>query len=63
MVLCLLSVVAKHKKSPGLNLTRNAAAVVLGDEVAVVVRADGVVVRQLDHLLESVINKDEADES
>lgn len=46
-----------------LNLTRNAAAVVLGGEVAVVVCVDGVVVRQLDHLLESVINKDEADES
>lgn len=42
--------------------TRLAAAAVLSDHVRIVLRVDGVVVGQLDHLFESVVDKDEADE-
>lgn len=42
--------------------TGDAAAVVLGDQIGVVVGVYGVVVAQLDHLLESVVDEDEADE-
>lgn len=42
--------------------TRHAAAVVLSDEVRIVVGVDRVVVSQLDHLFESVVDEDEADE-
>lgn len=41
--------------------TRYAAAVVLSDEVVIKLRVDGVVVGQLYHLLECVIDEDEAD--
>lgn len=37
-------------------------AVVLGDQIGVVVGVYGVVFAQLDHLLESVVDEDEADE-
>lgn len=53
----------KKVKVSHLRRTRDAAAVVLGDEIAVEICVDRVVVRQFDHLLESVINKDKADES
>lgn len=43
--------------------TRHATAVVLSDEVGVVVGVYGVVVAQLYHLFESVVDEDKADES
>lgn len=42
--------------------TWRAAAVVLSDQLGVVVGVYGVVVAQLDHLLESVVDEDEADQ-
>lgn len=42
--------------------TRHAAAVVLSDEVRIVIGVDRVVVPQLYHLFESVVDEDEADE-
>lgn len=43
--------------------TRHAAAVVLSDQVGIVLGVYGVVVTQLYHLLERVVDEDEADES
>lgn len=50
----------KRRKNPR---TRRAAAVVLSDEVGIILGVDEVVVAQLYHLFESVVDEDEADES
>lgn len=47
---------------PNQQHTWHAAAVVLSDQIGVVVGVYGVVVAQLDHLLKSVVNEDEADQ-
>lgn len=43
--------------------TRHAAAVVLSDQVGIVLGVYGVVVTQLYHLFESVVDEDKADKS
>ena len=46
-----------------VNSRGHAEAVVLGDQLLLEVGVDGVVVRELDHLLEGVVDEDEADEA
>lgn len=50
------------KALPSQQHTWRAAAVVLSDQLGVVEGVYGVVVAQLDHLLESVVDEDEADQ-
>lgn len=47
---------------PSYQHTWRASAVVMSDQVGVVVGVYGIVVAQLDHLLKSVVNEDEADQ-
>lgn len=47
---------------PSYQHTWRASAVVLSDQLGVVVGVYGIVVAQVDHLLESVVNEDEADQ-
>ena len=55
------------QKQMDKNLTQDrrshAEAVILGDVVDLIVRVDGVVIAQLQHLFESIIDEDETDET